>query len=101
MEPVPVEPTEFGVTERAHRIATEHAAYAQAHPEIEQLLENLVAKLLVHKPQDALGFVSRHFQEGALTAEEEFDRTNVSDLSKMRNVNTQIMQNVNDSCADT
>jgi hypothetical protein len=47
--------------ERKKELEAEHTQYVKEHPEVHQILHDLMQALLIHKPEDTLTFMKDHF----------------------------------------
>jgi hypothetical protein len=53
----------MNVERRTAELEKRHEAYVGSHPELQMTLHDLMQSLLFHKPDDALGFIQKHFQD--------------------------------------
>ncbi len=51
------------VDQRALELTGRNEAYISNHPELQMTLHDLMQSLLFHKPEDALAFIKKHFQD--------------------------------------
>ena len=51
------------IEQRRAELEGRHEQYVSQHPQIQMTLHDFMQSLLFHKPEDALGFMQKYFQD--------------------------------------